>query len=1184
MSNTRKPTAIRWIALLLLLAHLFMLAGCGTEAPDTEGTGNPTQPTDPADSETHVHAFTDGVCQCGESNGLNGFTVQTDAALTAVVREDTDSGMTLTSANAAGEMQAIRLEKEIDTVYGHYYEIVYKFTSNVAGTVRFVSDDVAYYESNEYEVAAGENEIAVRFAAGEGDKANTSLELGGLDKFSLTFTAVTCEELQADLSAYFLDVAPEKASGSMETTGDGHLAATYRTDEGWRVKLAVDRTLVKGKTYETTFVFTKSGGKDQNVTYTVYDGAATVIGSKTKWVDSDLCVATFYFTANESVTKGTCLELGQLCGGEDVSLTFTYIDFEEVDAEKLEKLLAANPFPGVNVWTEAALNPAMGTQSADGLKLVNTNPATDWWKVKLEQDLPADKGGYYRVTFQFTSDAAGRIKFVNDNATYYGANEYDVKKGDNTFAVELKSGGNSYSCLELGGLGPCELNFTEIQVEKIDKPQNSQQPGPGTQSPAVRFGSFRVWNDGSVQKLKRSDTATTMTLTSQNEPTDWWKVKLEKDINGKTGQWYELVYTFTSDTTGRIKFVNDDAIYFGSNEYDVVEGENTFAVKFKYGGKPYSCLELGGLGQFKLVFTNYTLQKIEEPEIVTNGFEGYQAWTEGSMKPLTREDTETAMTLISENPAGDWWKVKLENGFKAETGKTYEVVYQFTSNVEGDIKFGTNEKVTCLTDDVYHVTVGENRFAVTFTAEDGAYTCLELGGLGEFQLVFTDISLAEAQNTEQPEEPEEHTHSFVNGVCECGANNGFAGVSTWTEGSLVPVVREDTENAMILTSTNASGDWWKVKLEWPLNVVEGKTYEAAFTFTSDAAGMIKYSVNGATFLDSQDYNVVAGANTFKVHFTAGAENYSCLELGGLGAFKLTFTGVSLAEVDAPHTHSFVNGKCDCGAGNGFAGVSTWTEGSLVPVVREDTENAMILTSTNASGDWWKVKLEWPLNVVEGKTYEAAFTFTSDAAGMIKYSVNGATFLDSQDYNVVAGTNTFKVRFTAGAENYSCLELGGLGAFKLTFTGVSLTEVDAPHTHSFVNGKCECGAGNGFAGVSTWTEGSLVPVVREDTENAMILTSANASGDWWKVKLEWLLNVVEGKTYEATFVFTSNASGMIKYSVNGATFLDSQDYNVVAGTNTFKVRFTAGAENYSCLELGGLGNFKLTFLGVSLKEV
>ena len=1024
--------------IIALLLACLLLTACGKNDPIPTETSTPIETTAPAET----------VSQSPEAMGLDGLTVQTAEGLADVTCEETEEGMRFTSANPAGQMQDILLCKEMETVYGHYYEMVYRFTSNTAGTVRFSGEGAAYYESNEFEVKEGENELVVRFAAGkaESGKSLLCLELGDLEQFCLTFTSVTCQELKEDLSAYFLDVAPEKASGVMTMEPDGHLALKYQTDEGWRVKLAIDRKLEKGKTYETTFVFTRLSGKDQNVTYTVYDGAATILGSKTKWVDNDLCVATFYFTANESVTKGTCLELGMLSGGEEAQIHVAYIDFAEVDADKLAKLLAENPFPGVNVWSEAAMIPAVGTQSAEGLRLVNTNAATDWWKVKLERDLPGQKDSYYRVTFRFTSNAAGRIKFVNDDAVYYGSNEYKVKKGENEFVVELKHGGNSYSCLELGGLGPCELLFTEISVEQIDQPTKAQyKPTSGSAKPATRFGSFHVWTDSSVKSLSRKDTSTTMTLTSKNAPTDWWKVKLEKDINGKAGQWYEVTYTFTSNAAGRIKFVNDGATYFGTNEYDVVVGDNVFKVQFRYDGKPYSCLELGGLGQFKLVFQNYSLKKIAEPEIVNNGFESFQTWTESSMKPLKREDTKEAMILTSDNEPGDWWKVKLENNFQLEPGKTYEAVYTFTSDAEGDIKFGTNEKVTCLTGDVYHVVAGENRFAVIFTAQADAYTCLELGGLGKFVLSFTEITLTEAEKPAEPDpkpdQPGEHTHKFVSGKCECGLENGFAHVSTWTEGTLTPVTREDSENSMTMISTNAPGDWWKVKLEWPLAVTEGKTYEATFRFDSDVAGMIKYSVNGAAFLDSQDYSVSIGENTFTVRFAAGAENYSCLELGGLGNFKLTFTEISLKELEpAEHTHHFVNGKCECGETNGFAGVSVWTEGSLTPVTREDSENSMTMISTNAPGDWWKVKLEWPLSVTEGKTYEATFRFDSDVAGTIKYSVNGAAFLDSQDYQVSVGSNTFKVRFTAGAENYSCLELGGLGAFRLTFTGLSLQEV------------------------------------------------------------------------------------------------------------------------------------------------
>lgn len=74
---------------------------------------------------------------------------------------------------------------------------------------------------------------------------------------------------------------------------------------------------------------------------------------------------------------------------------------------------------------------------------------------------------------------------------------------------------------------------------------------------------------------------------------------------------------------------------------------------------------------------------------------------------------------------------------------------------------------------------------------------------------------------------------------------------------------------------------------------------------------------------------------------------------------------------------------------------------------------------------------------------AVFTAEANVSGTIKYHVDAAVFLDSQEYNVAVGSNTFKVRFTAGSDSYSCLELGGLGAFKLTFTGISVMEVENP---------------------------------------------------------------------------------------------------------------------------------------------
>ena len=58
-------------------------------------------------------------------------------------------------------------------------------------------------------------------------------------------------------------------------------------------------------------------------------------------------------------------------------------------------------------------------------------------------------------------------------------------------------------------------------------------------------------------------------------------------------------------------------------------------------------------------------------------------------------------------------------------------------------------------------------------------------------------------------------------------------------------------------------------------------------------------MDGASFDGANEYYVNAGANTFTVKFTVGDSTYHCLELGGLGAFTLSFTGISAHVIAEP---------------------------------------------------------------------------------------------------------------------------------------------------------------------------------------------------------------------------------------------------------------------------------------------
>ena len=86
-------------------------------------------------------------------------------------------------------------------------------------------------------------------------------------------------------------------------------------------------------------------------------------------------------------------------------------------------------------------------------------------------------------------------------------------------------------------------------------------------------------------------------------------------------------------------------------------------------------------------------------------------------------------------------------------------------------------------------------------------------------------------------------------------------------------------------------------------------------------------------------------------------------------------------------------------------VQVWTEGALTPATQTKGDGTLTVTSTNAPGDWWKVKVELPRVTEAGKTYDTTFVFTSNATGTIKYSANDATYLNSNEYNVQNGEKT-----------------------------------------------------------------------------------------------------------------------------------------------------------------------------------
>ena len=98
----------------------------------------------------------------------------------------------------------------------------------------------------------------------------------------------------------------------------------------------------------------------------------------------------------------------------------------------------------------------------DGVyRFIATETDGEAWHVKLECNYPTVSGRDYRVTYRFTSDVAGKIKFGDFQ-------EFDIQEGENTVTgMMIASSGTSYLDLQLGMLKPFTIDFTEIEVEEF---------------------------------------------------------------------------------------------------------------------------------------------------------------------------------------------------------------------------------------------------------------------------------------------------------------------------------------------------------------------------------------------------------------------------------------------------------------------------------------------------------------------------------------------------------------------------------------------------------------------------------------------------------------------------------------------------------------------------------------------
>ena len=140
----------------------------------------------------------------------------------------------------------------------------------------------------------------------------------------------------------------------------------------------------------------------------------------------------------------------------------------------------------------------------------------------------------------------------------------------------------------------------------------------------------------------------------------------------------------------------------------------------------------------------------------------------------------------------------------------------------------------------------------------------------------------------------------------------------------------------------------------------------------------------------------------------------------------------------PHEHNFVEGKCECGEED-----PNYVPPHVNTLVVGDT-NKIVISESNSINNGHGYYIVWVPFVAEEKAhytfagenlaiyiYDAAYTFLSD---------NGAADLEAGNYLICIAYNA----------------LATFGEYNVAVTKTEIAEVEPPHEHSFVEGKCECG--------------------------------------------------------------------------------------------------------------------------------
>lgn len=142
------------------------------------------------------------------------------------------------------------------------------------------------------------------------------------------------------------------------------------------------------------------------------------------------------------------------------------------------------------------------------------------WHVKLECNYPTVAGRDYFVTYNFTSDVAGTVKFGDFQ-------EFQIQQGENSVTgIFTAKEGTSYLDLQLGMLQPFTIDFTKVEVKEYadDVEYENALPAPVNFERVSRV--FEKHDEGYSTYLARAKHAVNVNYVSSNLDSGVWKSRL----------------------------------------------------------------------------------------------------------------------------------------------------------------------------------------------------------------------------------------------------------------------------------------------------------------------------------------------------------------------------------------------------------------------------------------------------------------------------------------------------------------------------------------------------------------------------------------------------------------------------------------------------------------------------------